>query len=250
MDLFPSDLSLFELLMLILSCFLGGIISSSVGTGGGLIIIAAMGQFLPVNVLIPLHALTQGGAGLLRSFLFRTHFLKSFYFLFTLGSLFGFYLASEFLITLSDFILKLILGIGIIALNIIPKFKIDYMSSYKIVSFGVLTGFLTMFMGVMGPLLAIFLASYLKERHQIIGTIAWCICTQNLIKVGLFSNLGFDYLPWINLSILLVIAAFIGTYIGKSVLSRMNNVIFKKLLNYVILFLGFKLIIEALLSKY
>jgi len=250
MELFPTSLSLFELVMLFLSCFFGGIISSSIGTGGGLIIIAAMGQFLPVNVLVPLHALTQGGAGLFRSFLFRKHFLKSFYALFTLGSFLGFYIASEFLITLSDVMLKLLLGAGIIVLSLLPKFKVENMNASKIISFGALTGFLTMFMGVMGPLLAVFLASYIKERHAIIGTIGWCIGTQNILKSLLFVNLGFDYMPWLSLCILLIFFSYIGIYIGKKVLTKMNNEIFKKILNYVIVFLGVKLIIEALYLQY
>ena len=250
MDIFPASLSLFELIVLLLSCFLGAIISTNIGSGGGLIIIAAMGQFLPIQVLIPIHALTQGGAGVFRSFLFRNHILKKFYILFMLGSALGFYLASNILITLPDFILKLILGLGIISLSLLPNFKIVKISAVTIVGFGALTGFLTMFMGVMGPLLALFLASFLKERHEIIATIAWCICTQNLIKSFLFASLGFDYLPWLSLISLLILSSYLGIFIGKQLLAKSSNKLFKIMLKYVILLLGFKLLIEALISQY
>ena len=246
MELFPSFLSSFELFMLILSYFLGAAISTSIGAGGGLIVIASMSLFLPISALLPLHAIVQSGAGILRAFLFRKLFLVHFFFLFMLGSSIGYFFASHFLITLPDYILKLFLGLGIIILTFLPKFKMMNITNSKIITLGMVTGFLTLFIGVMGPILAIFLVSFVKERHIIVGTIAWCMAFQNMGKAIIFMNIGFEYKSWIILICVLIVFSYVGVMVGKMLLNKNSNEKFKKILRFFILFLGLKLIVEAL----
>jgi uncharacterized protein len=247
MELLPDSITLFDLFLLILFCFIGAVISTSIGTGGGLVVIGAMSLVIPVTALLSIHAIIQAGSGLLRAIIFRNSFYKKFFFLFMFGTLFGYYFATQFLVVLPDYFLKLILGIGIIILTLIPNFKIQNVSNLKIVIFGVITGFLTMFIGVMGPLLGIFLTSFLNNRHIIVGTLAWCISFQNLGKAIIFGGLGFDYTPWITLILILILFSYLGTLFGKKLLDKSNDELFKKIVKIMIIFLGTKLIFEAIL---
>ncbi|RXJ89746.1 hypothetical protein CRV01_07705 [Arcobacter sp. CECT 8983] len=239
-------LELNDFIILLISCFIGAAITTSVGAGGGLVVIGGMSMALPPLTLLPIHALSQSGAGLLRAFLFRKTFIKYIFVYFMIGSLIGYIFASYFLVTLPEYMLKLFLGIGIITLNLIPNFEIKKISNFYIIVFGAVTGFLTMFIGAMGPLVIIFLSAYLKDRYLIIGTLAWCISFQNLGKTIVFYNFGFDYIPWLFTIFLLIVFSFLGTYLGKNLLDKSNNRLFKIILKTVILILGSKLIYDGI----
>lgn len=226
---------------------MGAAITTSVGMGGGILIIGTMSLFLPIQTLIPLHALTQGIAGVNRAFIFRKNVMKRFFIIFTIGTLFGLTISSNIFVTLSENTLKLILGIGLIVLNFLPNFTLTELPKKAIFSIGSATGFLTMFIGVMGPVLGIFLNSFVKDRHMIVATIAWCISFQNIGKAVIFTNIGFDYEPWLFLILLLTIFSYLGTIMGKRLLDKNNNELFKKILKGVILILASKLILEALI---
>lgn len=246
MELLFNSLTYFELFALILCCFLGAAITTSVGMGGGILIIGGMSLILPIAALIPIHALTQGIAGINRAYIFRKDVMKLFFILFILGTAIGFTLAINFLVTLSEDNLKLILGIGLIVLNFLPTFKVNSIPRKSIFFTGSVTGFLTMFIGVMGPIVGILLNSFIKERHIIVATVAWCLSFQNIGKAIIFTNIGFDYTPWLILILLLIIASYFGTIVGKRMLDKSNNILFKKVLKIVILVLASKLIFEAL----
>jgi len=248
MDLLPASIDLLELFILIISCFIGAIISTTIGTGGGLLVIGGMSLVLPLTALLSIHACVQAGSGLIRAFLFRNSFLRKFFILFFLGSLFGFYLSTSVIISLNENILKLFLGLGIVILTLLPNLKIDNISNITIVFFGTITGFLSMFIGVVAPILGIILTSMLKDRQLIVGTLAWCISFQNFGKALIFSQIGFDYSSWIILILILVLVSYLGTLIGRKVLNKTKNQLFEKILKVVILLLGSKLILESLNS--
>ena len=67
MELLPDSITLFDLFLLILFCFIGAAISTSVGTGGGLVVIGAMSLIIPVTALLSIHAIIQAGSGILRA---------------------------------------------------------------------------------------------------------------------------------------------------------------------------------------
>lgn len=242
-----NSLTYFEVILLIVCCFFGSAITTTIGMGGGALIIGGMSLVLPISALIPIHAFVQGVSGLNRAVMFRKYVLKLFFILFISGSIIGLAIAANLLVTLSEDNLKLFLGSGLLILNFLPSFKIDKLPKKTVFCTGFFTGFLTIFIGVIGPIVAIFLNSLVKERLFIVGTIAWCISFQNISKAVIFSNVGFDYTPWLVLIFLLVLVSYLGTIVGKKLLAKSNNDIFKKVLKIVIFILASKLIIESFL---
>lgn len=248
MDFLPESITIFELFTLLIVCFLGAVISTIIGTGGGLLVIGGMSLVLPITTLLSIHANVQAGSGLLRAFLFRNSFLKKFFILFFIGSLIGFFFSTQILISLNEHLLKLALGLGIVIVTLLPKLKISNISTLTIIIFGIVTGFLSLFIGVVAPILGILLTSMLTNRHLIVGTLAWCISFQNLGKAVIFGQIGFDYTPWIILIIILIIVSYLGTLLGKKLLNKTNDLFFEKIIKIVILILGTKLIIESLIN--
>ena len=163
----PLGLDYIDTRLLLLLTMIGAGFTTAVGMGGGIIVIGAMSLFLPIHVLIPIHAIVQGGSGIFRAFTFRKTFLKQLFLIFVLGTLLGYAIGTNFLIALPDFALKLILGMGIIFLIYMPGFKVRRVSFMSIFACGSLTGFLTLFIGVMGPILGTFLTSFLSNRCSV-----------------------------------------------------------------------------------
>ncbi|MDD3344291.1 MAG: sulfite exporter TauE/SafE family protein [Sulfurospirillaceae bacterium] len=245
MELLPESMGLLNVLALMFSCFVGAAITTGVGMGGGILVIGIMSLFLPISALIPIHALTQAGSGIIRAFIFRKSVLLRFFGLFALGTLVGYAIATQFIVVLPESSLKLFLGVGIIILMFLPSFEVAVVSAKMIIALGVITGFLTMFVGVMGPIVGAFLASFLKERHIIVGTLAWCLSFQNLGKALIFGKLGFDFSAWLFLIALLIFASYLGVLVGKKALDYSNNDLFKKILKIACIFLGGKLVVDA-----
>ncbi len=204
-------------------------------------------MILPTNAVIPIHGIIQSGAGIIRAIIFRRSIVRKVIFLFFIGTLIGYGFSIHFLIALPEYMLKLILGLGIIILNLLPKLKFQSVSNSSIIIIGTITGFLTMFIGVMGPIIATFLLTFMKQRHIMVGTFAWCMALQNIGKTIIFGSLGFDYLPWVFLILILIISSYIGTILGKRLLDKSNDVLFKKMLKITIITLGSKLIYDAFL---
>lgn len=246
MEFLPEGLSLWSIVALMFSCLIGSAITTGVGMGGGILVIGMMSLFLPITALLPVHALTQASAGLIRAFMFRKSVLVRFFIFFILGSFVGYAIATQFLILLPQSTLKLFLGLGIIIMVFLPTFEIESISDKTVLLLGIVTGFLTMFVGVMGPIVGAFLSAFVKERHMIVGTIAWCLSFQNMGKALIFGQLGFDFAPWFLLIVLLVFVSYMGVLVGKKVLDKSNNALFKKVLKVVCVLLGGKLIFDAL----
>ena len=250
MELLPASLDLWNVLALMLSCFVGAAITTGVGMGGGILVIGMMSLFLPITALIPIHALTQAGAGIIRAFIFRKSVLLRFFGLFAVGTFVGYAIATQFIVVLPESSLKLFLGVGIIVLMFLPTFEVEVVSTKMIIAVGVITGFLTMFVGVMGPIVGAVLASFIKERHIIVGTLAWCLSFQNLGKALIFGKLGFDFTAWLFLIVLLIFASYLGVLVGKKALDYSNNDMFKKILKIVCVLLGVKLIVDAMRTMF
>lgn len=102
-------------------------------------------------------------------------------------------------------------------------------------------GFLTIFVGATGPFLAPFMLRDDFEKESVIATKAACQMWLHLLKIPAFLSLGFDYRPHAPLLAVLVLAVIIGTYVGKTLLSRISperfNILFQGLLVVIALYL-------------
>ena len=78
-----------EEILLALITFLTSTVAGIVGLGGGMMLIAILPSFLPLNALIPVHGLTQMSSNFSRAFFGYKDVQKEVIPKFLLGSLFG-----------------------------------------------------------------------------------------------------------------------------------------------------------------
>ena len=225
--------------------FIGSFVAASLGLGGGLLVLAAMTLFLPPTVLIPVHAVVQIGSNGFRAFLMRRDILYSVIPAFVIGTLIGSYIGGKTLFALEIWVLQAILGVFVLYATWAPKFKSSNPGPVKFFGCGVFGGFATMFVGGTGPLVAPFVNAACKERQQVVSTHASLMTFQHLFKVILFGVLGFSFGPYIPLLVGLVGFGVCGTIVGKRVLDKLPEKVFRIGLQTILTLLAARLLYAA-----
>ena len=225
--------------------FIGSFIAASLGLGGGLLVLAVMTLFLPPTVLIPIHAVVQIGSNGFRAILMRRDILYSVIPAFVIGTLIGSYIGGKALFALEIWVLQVILGVFVLYATWAPKFKSSNPGPAKFFGCGVFGGFATMFVGGTGPLLAPFVNAACKERQQVVSTHASLMTFQHLFKVILFGVLGFSFGPYIPLLVGLVSFGVCGTIVGKKVLDKLPEKVFRIGLQTILTLLAARLLYAA-----
>jgi uncharacterized membrane protein YfcA len=73
---------------------------------------------------------------------------------------------------------------------------------------------------------AVILHTGLKRR-QIVGTMAACLTGMSIFKISGYALNGFDYTPYFRIIIFSIAAAFLGTWVGKMVIDRISEALFR-----------------------
>ncbi len=94
---------------------------------------------------------------------------------------------------------------------------------------GVLAGFTTLVANAAGPLMAIYLLAMRLPKMAFVGTAAVFFLLLNLFKVPFMMNLGLINPESFKLNLLLAPAVFVGTWLGRKLLAKLNQRLFENL---------------------
>lgn len=191
--------------------------------------LALMGVFLPVAALIPVHGAVQLGSNTGRAWRQRAHVDWSVAAPFIAGSLAGAAAGAAFVVQLPDHLLKLVLGIFVIAITWagIPGF--GRLGRAGLVLGSLVTAFLTMILGATGPLLSAFFARVLPDdRRALIATHAAGMTVQHFLKIVVFGFAGFAFAAWAPLIAAMIATGYLGTVYGSALLERVPEESFRR----------------------
>ena len=128
-------------------------------------------------------------------------------------------------------------------LKLFPKIRTKYL-----VFVGIVSSFLTILVGGAGSFAAAVVNSIKLEKLNHIATLAFMLFIQHFIKILVFGFLGFAFAPYISLIALMILSGFTGTLIGRIVVVRLNEDIFRRILDLFLIFLAVKLILGSILG--
>lgn len=247
--LWPESISnVTTIFLIVLSCVTSAI-TSSLGAGGGVLMLATMAMVLPPAVIIPVHGMVQLGSNFNRAIMtikdLDFHKLG----IFALGSIMGAWLASRFLVqlplqttqlTIAGLILFLCWGPAI------PNLALGKLGSFVA---ALVTTFISMFAGATGPLVGAFV----KQQHQgdrakTVANFSAAMTVQHLPKTIVFGASGFVFKEWIALIVLMIVSGAIGTWLGLKVSRKINNQNFNRIFNLLLTALALRLVWQALKS--
>ena len=181
----------------------------------------------------------------------RTWILRKFVkweiiFKFSLLLPFGIFLGLKIFQNIDSDNIKILIGIFILLalgfqnLKIIKNIKIST-NIYLLIGF--FTGILNILVGVIAPLLAVFVKQSISEKKSIVGTLGYFGLIGNLIKIIGFSFIGFSFLAYIDTLLMVVPATLIGSRIGQFLLNKISNRIFTIMFQLILIGLAIRLLL-------
>lgn len=236
-SLLPAGVSIVGAAGLAVLSFAGSALTAGLGIGGGVLVMAGMLMFLPPTVVLPVHGVVQLGSNGGRAALMWRSVNAAIFAWFLLGTLVGTALGSQVLVAVPQRVLLILLALFILYTVWAPKLRKRMLPVHWYVVVGGFTSFANLFLGATGPLVAAFWSPERMGRHALVATHAICMTVQHALKVLVFGLLGFALAPWLPLLVVMLVAGFVGTMVGKKVLDSLPAERFA---------IGFRLVLTAL----
>lgn len=217
--------------------FIGSVMATTLGLGGGALVIAVMALFFPPAALIPLHGVVQLGSNIGRAALMRRQVMGWLVPVFVLGSVIGALAGAKLVIALPIALLQLVLALFIVYAAWAPGFRGGEPSRVKFFGVGMVGAFVTMFVGATGPLIAPFAAAISPDRRVVVATHAMLMSFQHGLKIVAFGVLGFAFWPYLPFLAAMLAFGFLGNLFGRNILNRLPERMFR---------LGFRIVLSLL----
>ena len=231
-------------LFLGLVTFLTSTIAAIVGLGGGMMLIAILPSFLPINALIPVHGLTQMSSNISRAVFGYKEIQYKVIPKFLIGSILGIALFASIISFISLEYVPFFIGSYILLSLWSAKFndKIKKFENYYIIGF-FQTG-LSIVVGATGPLTLTLLFKDFKDKNKVVVTSAALMSITHILKVFVFIYFGFVFLDYIGIITAMIIGAVAGSFLGTKLRNKIDGKKFTIVLKILLSALAVKLIVE------
>lgn len=242
----PPLLSLGEIGVLVATAVFTAYLTASVGVGGGVFLLAVLSLIMPPAAIIPVHGLVQFGANANRALMLWRHVHWRTLAWFAPGAIVGALLASLLLVQLPLPMLQLAIAGFILYLCWGPKLPRLLLGDRSTLVAGMLTTFVSHFVGATGPLVAAFIKQKHADQRQVsVATFAATMVLQHAPKAVVYGAAGFVFKEWLGLVLLMIVAGALGTKLGLLQLARLTDRRFTLLFNTVLTLLCLRLIWQA-----
>ncbi len=231
-----------ELLLGLIS-FLTSTIAGVVGLGGGMILIAILPSFLPINAIVPVHGLTQMSSNLSRAIFgykdVKFEVIPKYLF----GSILGVSFFAIILYFISLEYVPLFIGIYILLSLWSDKFnkKIEKFENYVLIGF-IQSGF-SIIVGATGPIATTLLVKDYNDKHVVVATAAALKSITHILKVFTFMIFGFVFFDYIGVLTTMIIGAVIGSWAGTKLRNIIDGKKFILILKIILSLMAIKLIV-------
>jgi uncharacterized membrane protein YfcA len=211
--------------ILIVAALLTSALSGVVGMAGGIALLGVMAAVMPANVVVPLHGVVQ----LCSNFTRATLMLKRVrwrIFWFYSGPVIAGTAAARWVHpgTALEWFNPLIGGfilVFIVWRRFMPR--LGRLPVWTFAPLGLVTGFLSLFIGATGPLVAPFFLRDDMEPDEIVATKGCIQIVTHVMKIPAFLSMNFNYLEHVKILAILLACVIVGTVIGNRILARLSK---------------------------
>jgi uncharacterized membrane protein YfcA len=233
--------------LLVIASFFTALLTATFGLGGGMAMLAILGNVLAPLAVVPVHGVVQLGSNLTRTAIYRRHIAWPLAAWFTLGAVAGGLIAIHIVVTLPRPVLMIVLGTFVLVSVLVTKTGGRPLGPHGQALNGFITSFATLFVGATGPMVAAFMPRAVMGRLQVVGTHGAMMALQHGLKIVLFGTIaGFAYGPWLALMAAMVVMGVAGNLTGKAVLQRMADKRFHLIFNLILAALALRMIVTGL----
>ncbi len=207
--------------------FITSFITSVASVGGGMIMLASLGQFFSPSVLIPLHALIQVSNNLSRAYLFRKHIIVGLFKTVAIGSAIGSVLGVLFFSLVPEEIILALIGIFILWMLFFKASLKAVTNNFSDAICGVLAAAVGMVVGANGPVVSAFLATKDMDSKELIATHGAIMVCQHLFKIIAFITIfQFLLIDFLLLIVFTTLTGFLGAWVARLFLDKISQKVF------------------------
>ena len=248
-DVFIPELSIPELsipeLWLVFAAFFTSTMTAVFGIGGGVMLIGLMPGAIPATAIIPVHGLVQLSSNISRAWFSRPFIRWDYLRRFLPGAIVGIVLASQFVLSINMDYIPLVLGLFLLIITWAPIPSLQHLPA-RFFSFGIIHSLMSTLGGAAGPLLATFLSREGFKRDTLVATFAAFMSTSHLLKVFAFTAMGFDFMAWLPLMLLMSTSVILGSWFGTRIRPVIPEINFKVIFRWIITLLALRLMALSL----
>ncbi len=221
------------------------------GFGSSTIYLPLASYFFDFKTALVLVAIFHIFGNLSRIIFFRHGLEKNTLLLFGIPSFFLSLVGATLVGEISQTILKFILGLFLIAISSIfllnPKLTFPANSKYLMLGGGV-SGFITGLIGTGGALRAAFLTGLKIEKEKYVATAAVIALGTDATRIPSYISAGYLSEQSHYLIPILFIIALGGSFVGKKIVSKIDQDKFKMLVLIAIIIVSIKFVIEGIVE--
>ena len=211
------------------STLAGSAVSGMTGLAGGTFILAAIASVVQTQYIIPLHAAVAFMSNGTRMTVFSRHIKWRVVGFFVVGMLPGALIGINVFRMIDPHIIKLSMGVFILVMVFLPVNGKGKGRGYGLFApVGFFAGLLGILFGATGPLIARFFLRSDISKEELVGTKAACQAAGHLVKIPLFGMvIGANVLQYGKVLLWLGIMVVVGTLLGKTLLNRISERVFR-----------------------
>ena len=228
------------------------VVGSVTGIGGGILLLVSLSYLVSASAIVPIHATVQSVSCFSRVLAFKRHIRWDITVKFYLGMVPCTVLAAllaKYILSISPSILLIMIGTYVlfVALKGKKSQKEHISRSNNIIFVGALCGLLGIFVGSTGPILSSWLLDrgILKEGH--VATKSAMQLLAHTMKIVVFVwFLGFALVEFVPVLILMCTIAVVCTFIGKGILSHLDDRIFSMSIRVLLVIVSLNILINEI----
>lgn len=248
-SLLPDGVSAAAAALLVAASFFTSALTASFGVGGGIAMLALLGIFVPVAVLIPVHGAVQLGSNTGRAWHQRAFVRMDIAAPFMAGSVIGAVLGAFLVVQLPDTLMKIVLGAFIIAITWGKIPGLQKLNKAGLAVASVALALISMMVGATGPLVSPILAQFIPgDRKALVATHAASMVVQHGLKIVVFGLAGFAFGDWLPMVAAMIATGYLGTRYGSALLDKMPEEAFRKWFRIGITLLAFDLLRRGVMA--
>jgi len=230
---------------IVLGSFLAAITNAAFANGGAMIILAVTSTVLPVSAIVPMHSTFLMGSTTSRAVIFREHIDWRIAVPFLVGSAVAVAIAARIYVELPDAFIAAAIGIVMLVAIWLPAVRWRPKLRHPWAVVGFIHSFLSTLFAYGALLHAVILHTGLTRR-QVVGTLAACLSGMGAFKITGYALNGFDYRPYLVVITLSVLVAFVGTWVGKLVIDRISEAVFRTVFRLFVTLTALRLVFVSL----
>lgn len=233
--------------IVVVGSFLAALCNAAFSAGGAMIILAVTSTVLPVSAIVPIHSTLLIGSTSSRAAFFWRNIDWQIAAPFLAGSIVAVAIGARIYVELPETIIATAISVVMLIAIWLPEvsWRPRVKHPWAIVGF-IHSLFSTLF--AYGALFhAVILHTGLNKR-QIVGTMAACLTGMSIFKITGYISNGFDYTPYLQIIVFSVAAALVGTWVGKLVIDRISEALFRTVFRVLVTVTALRLMYTGLFA--